>query len=201
MRARTCGRVRREPHGRDLGQGTQGPGAVAAHHDQRRGQARRWQGAVHLHAQRPRRYRGRPAGLPGRCRDLPARGQCRQHRQGLGPYLQGGRGVRHGGRARQGALQRVGRDLPARRAGTPGDEDRAEDVRRTGGGHGVLYVPQAARCGRGRHPFDHRLHGGGRLRDLRGQRGRCQAVESPLGGRRGVRFAEHRPRSARHAAS
>ena len=41
---------------------------------------------------------------------------------------------------RQGALQCLGRDLPAGRAGTAGYEDRAEDVCRAGGRDGVLYL-------------------------------------------------------------
>ena len=38
------------------------------------------------------------------------------------------------------ALQCLGRDLPAGRAGTAGYEDRAEDVCRAGGRDGVLYL-------------------------------------------------------------
>ena len=45
------------------------------------------------------------------------------------------------------------------------------------------------------------LHRVGRLRDLRRQRRRRQTLESPLGGRRGVRAEKHRSRRARHPAS
>ena len=92
-----------------------------------------------------------------------------------------GQGVRHGGGAWQGALQRLGRDLPAGRAGTSGDEDRAENVRRAGGGDGVLHLPQDARGGLRCHPLDHGLHRCGWLRDLCRQRGCRQALEGALG--------------------
>ena len=41
----------------------------------------------------------------------------------------------------------------ARRAGTAGDEDRAADVRRAGGGDGVLHLPEDAGGRVRRHPF------------------------------------------------
>ena len=147
------------------------------------------------------RYRGRHPGLPRRRRNLHALRQCRQHRKGLEPHLRTGPGVRHGGRPRQGALQRFGRNLPARRAGTSGHEDRAEDVRRAGRGDGVLHLQKDEGRRLRRHPFDHGLYRIGRLRDLRGQRRRRQTLESALGGRRRVRTEEHRSGRARHAAS
>ena len=132
--------LRREPHGRNLGQGSPGARFAATHHDQRRFEALRRQGAVHLHAQRPRGHRRRHPGLPRRRRNLHALRQRRQYRQGLEAYLRRGKGLRHGGGPRQGALQCLGRDLPAGRAGTAGYEDRAEDVCRAGGRDGVLYL-------------------------------------------------------------
>ena len=98
------------------------------------------QGAVFVYAQRARRHRGRHPRLPCRCRNLYALCQRRQYRKGLEAHLRAGPGVRHGGRPRQGALQRFGRNLPAGRTGAPGDEGRAENVRGAGRGYGILYI-------------------------------------------------------------
>ena len=120
--------------------GPQGARPAATHHYQRRVETLRRQGAVFVYAQRARRHRGRHPRLPCRCRNLYALCQRRQYRKGLEAHLRAGPGVRHGGRPRQGALQRFGRNLPAGRTGAPGDEGRAENVRGAGRGYGILYL-------------------------------------------------------------
>ena len=164
------GRLRREPHGRNLGQGPQGARSAATHHHQRRVQTLSGQGAVLLHAQRTGRHRGRHSGLQVHGREIHALCQCGQHRQGLGPHLPRGRSLRDAAGHRTG--KRFGRHLPAGRTGAAGDEDRTEAGRSSRRADALLHL----RTDRGRwlrgYPLDHGVHRLGRLRDLRLQRRR-----------------------------
>ncbi len=163
---------------------------------ERRGKIERRPGAVFGADDAGRHVRRRPARVSPRHRALPARGQCRQHRQG----------VQMDRRARAPGWRRRGRQFElavcaARGAGARKQSGIVQQLTSVDlASHQVLLVCARRSGQRAQHHLPHRLHGRGRLRAVHSAGIRRARVEcDPRRGRRSGDRAR-RPWRARHAA-